>query len=281
MQNRTSLKVWLFLGSLSVGLLVAGEKVGHRHGLLAGFLLALLMNALIFFYGELCLLRRFSIERLEGQDPWGLLSSLETLCRKAGIPVPRLFLADVATPTSLSVGMSSNSHAILLAHSISQEFTPTEVEAILAFEVARLKRHDTLASTAAAAMTGGLSTLARLLDQVLFLQFLRRSAKGCQFRPTSFLFSPLIGLLARVAIGQKNYFESDALAASLIEDPQRMARVLWKLHSFQTTRPIDVAPSDTPLFIVNPLTSCGWYRYFQVQPTIERRIRRLIGHYPI
>jgi uncharacterized protein (DUF58 family) len=111
--QRSSLKVWVFLSLISVTLMVAGQRLGERHGLLAGFLIALAINAAIFFYGEVRLLKRFPNELLEGQDPWGLLSRLEALSARAAIAVPRLFLIHVHTPITLSIGMSSGQSAIL------------------------------------------------------------------------------------------------------------------------------------------------------------------------
>ncbi|MCM2281491.1 MAG: M48 family metalloprotease [Bdellovibrionaceae bacterium] len=280
MSERGSLKVWIFLSTLSIALMIAGLKLGDRHGLLAGFLAALAINGLVFFYGDLRLLKRFHGEQLEGQDPWGLLSRLEALAARAEIPTPRLFLVGLATPTTMSIGMSSGRAAILVSQGLVREFSPDEVEAVLAFEIARLKNHATVGSTAAAAITAGIAKIARALDQYLFLQAIFKPRPGT-LGPAMRLTQPLIALLARVAIGRKQFLKSDQVAAQLIGNPERLARVLWKLHSYQTTRPFEVSPSDTPLFVVSPLTTSFWYKYLQLQPTLERRIRLLVGHYPL
>ncbi len=280
LRERGSLKVWLFLGAFSSALMIGGLKLFDRHGLLAGFLLALAVNGLVFFYGDLRLLKRFPGELLEGQDPWGLLSKLDALTAKAGIRAPRLFLCGLATPTTMSIGMSSGRAAILVSEGLVREFSAAETEAALALEVARLKRKDTVASTAAAAITAGLAKVARALDQYLFLNVIFKPRPG-QLGPVMRLCAPLIALLARVAIGHQQYLASDKLAAELIGDSRRVARVLWKLHAFQTTRPFEVSPSDTPLFVVSPLTTSFWYRYLQLQPPVERRIKKLVGHYPM
>lgn len=280
MPERGSLKIWFFLSALSITFMVGGLKLGDRHGLLLGFLTALAINGLVFFYGDLRLLKRFPCERLEGQDAWGLLARLEALAAKADMPVPRLFLIRLDTPTTMSIGMSTGRAAILVSEGLVREFNESETEAVLAFEVARLKRQVTTASTAAAALTAGIAKVARALDQYLFLQVIFKPRPGT-LGPTMRLMQPLIALLARVAIGQRQYLESDRLAAELIGDPARLARVLWKLHSYQTTKPLEISPSDTPLFVVSPLTTQFWYKYLQLQPAVERRIRQLVGHFPL
>lgn len=283
MKNRTSLKVLFILLGLSATFMALGEKFGHRHGLLTGFLLALMLNAFVFFYGDLRLLKRFPTELLEGQDPWGLISRLHDFSSKAGIPVPRLFLFAATTPLALSLGIIRSQNAVLLSTALVRELSAADIDAVLAFEVARLKRRDTLASTVAAALTGTFALLTRRLDQLIrlvTLQFIWRR-KSPFPGPFTLLFSPLFALMARAAISKQDYLDADALAASWLPHPQQLAVALWKLDSFQNTRPYAVAPSDLPLFMVNPLTSHNWYRYFQVQPSAERRIRLLIGHYPV
>lgn len=277
---QSSMKVWLYMSALSLALMVGGLKLADRHGLLAGFLIALVINAFVFFYADIRLQRRFASEILEGQDPYGLLSMLQRLSTKAGIPVPRLHLISVATPTSLSFGMASGHSAVLVSEGLVNELNHNELEAVLALEVARLKSSETVGGTAAAAFTSVICTVAWVFDQVLFLGFLRRN-KSLRGRPFTAAVFPLIALISRMIVGRKRFFETDAYASNLIENPRLIANVLWKLSAFQKTRPFHVPVSDVSLFVVSPLSNSRWYRLFQPQPPMEHRIRRLAGHYPL
>ncbi len=280
MHFKSSLRVWLLVGLVSLLLLFGGHHFFGRLGLLFGFMLALSLNSAVFFYSELRLIHLYDSQLLEGQDPWGVLSMVEKLCVKAEIPVPRVFLIQSETPTAFSVGVSYRHAAVLISEALVRLLPPDEVNAVLAYEVARLNRHDTISGTVASAMASGLLFLGRILDQIIFLQFLRAKKAG-QFRPGTYLFSPLISILIRFAIGRRNYYASDQLAAAYIGDPKLLARVLWKLEAYHATMPMDVALADAHLFIVNPLTSCSPYRYFLVQPAARHRIKMLVGQYPI
>lgn len=280
MHFKSSFRVWIFLSLISLVLIFGGHHFAGRFGLLFGFILALSMNSVVFFYGELRLLHLFNSQLLEGQDPWGLLSMVEDLSQKAQIPTPRVFLIESKTPTALSIGVTPKRTTILVSESLVELFSRDEVYAVLACEVARLNRHDTMSATIASALASGLLFLGNFLDNFLFLQFLRKK-KACQVRPGSYLLAPLTSLLVRFATGRKNFYASDQLAVSYVGDPHLYARVLWKLDSYHSTMPIDVALSDSHLFVVNPLTSCSPYRYFLVQPTAKRRIKMLVGQYPI
>lgn len=274
------MKVWLYLSILSLALMVGGLKVADRHGLLAGFLIALVINAFVFFYADFRLQKRFKSELLEGQDPYGLLSMLQRLSTKAGITMPRLHLIELRTPTTLSFGMASGQSAILVSEGLVNELEHDELEAALALEVARLKTSETVGGTAAAAFTSVLSTIAWFCDQIFFLKFLRRD-RGLQGSPVTAACFPIVAFFSRLIVGRKRFFETDAIASELINDPNRVARVLWKLSAFQKTRPFPVPVSDVSLFVVSPLSNSRWYRKFQPQPPMEHRIRRLSGHYPL
>jgi heat shock protein HtpX len=278
--TKPAMKVWIYLSIMSLAIMYAGLKLGDRHGLLAGFLVSLALNALVYFFADLRLVTRFRSELLEGQDPWGMLSTVNLLSQKVRIPSPKLYLIDVATPITLSYGMSDGQYAISVSEGLVREFTKEEIEAVLALEIARLSRQDTALSTAAAALTAVFGTFARAIDNYLFLGILR-SRRVPKAQPTMKLFFPIIALLGRLMIRRKDYFAADALASSLIQDPQRIASVLMKLHSFQNTMPFEIKASDVSLFVVSPLERYEWFRKFQPQPPVERRIKLLLGYYPI
>ncbi len=280
MQKGASIKVWLYLSALALLLMYAGLKLGDRHGLLVGFLAALAINALVFFFPDLRLAKRFRGELLEGQDPWGMLSILTRLASKAGIDAPKLYLRGISTPTVLSYGLSSGQNAILVSAGLVREFTKDEIEAVLALEIARLCRHDTALSTAAAAISAAIGTFARAIDNYFFFRGIRtkRILRG---QPTTKLLFPVASIIIRLLVRPPNFYAADAVAAELIQNPQRIAEVLWKLHSFQNTLPFEIKVTDVALFSVSPLEGSRWYRQFQPQPAMEQRIKLLLGYYPI
>jgi heat shock protein HtpX len=98
---------------------------------------------------------------------------------------------------------------------------------------------------------------------------------------TTRLMAPFMGVWLKLTIGNKSYFLADQVAAKMLESPQQLAKVLWKLDTLRSTSPYCTPLSCTHHFIVNPLTGRTWSRYFHVQPSAEKRIRSLIGYYPI
>ena len=91
----------------------------------------------------------------------------------------------------------------------------------------------------------------------------------------------LFRLLYFLCIPNRVYYEADALAARLVQDPKDIAQVLWKLESYTATQPMQVPHDMAHLFVVNPLPKEDWYSRLGYQPNFEQRIRKLIGYFPI
>lgn len=275
-------RTWLVLTCISVLALYIGHHFAGRQGVLWAVALALLLNAFFYFYSDFFLKPLFKGRKLEGQDPWHLSSQLTKLCLRSRTQRPQLCILPKLSPQAFAIGRSSASACIYLTEGLLRRLSEEEVEAILAFELALIKRLDTFSMSVASAFVAGLLTATRSLDWAF------RWLLGTKSKPHSRynhlftnLFSPLFGLLIRATMSERDYFEADQLAASWIKEPRALAQALWKLHSFRQTQPWPVPVSTSHLFIVNPLTHRGWTRYLHIQPSVEMRIRRLVGHYPL
>jgi heat shock protein HtpX len=273
------LKAWIFLLSLSVLIVVTGYTVGSRQGLLVGVGLALGINCLIFFYGDLRTLHLFACRRLEGQDPWNLAITIQKLASQARVPVPMIYIVEHPTPQAFSIGRNWTSAKICLTRGLLDLFGPDEIAAVLAVELTRIQRLDIFSFQVACAVSDSLFLFAEILDRAIGLVV----GSGSTRRPrlASRLLMPLAALAVRLTVSPTNYLYADKKAAEWLHDANGLARVLWKLTSYAATQPLTIPPTMAHLFIVNPLTGQGRHQYFHVQPTIQQRIEFLVGYYPL
>jgi heat shock protein HtpX len=296
MRKTESLKTWIGLGTLSLLLLLGGHWALGRYGLLLGFLAAVGVNSLVFFYAGWRMQNLFPAELLEGQDAWGILQLTRELTEQIGIPMPEIFLLDISTPTAFSTGTSPNRAALFLSEPLVQDFPQDEIRAVIAHELARIQRFDTLRALAGSVLASGFVFLAAWLDRVFLLRMRRPLSTRLHERFPLFpqnltakrgfsigtpIFAPVILLLVNLTLSRKSRFAADHLAADWIQSPETLARALWKLDSYSATIPLEVPLSDSHLFIVNPLTTHSWCRYFLRQPSVEQRIKKLLGYYPL
>ncbi len=278
--SRGPLKAWFFLFCLSLFLTVAGYILLDRQGLIIGVGLALGINTLVFFYGDLRTLNLFGGERVLGQDPWNLLPLVKKLSAQMKLPPPEVYIVEHDTPQAFSVGRSWKSAKICLTRGLLKVFNAEEIEAVVAVELTRIERLDTFSFQVANAFSDGILMSAQFLDRVIGFVV---GAGGGNRRPRVFtkMAYPFAALAVRLIVGPRNYLQADQEAANQIKNARGLAVVLWKLESYAATFPMEISPSMAHLFIVNPLTASKKPQYFRVQPSIQRRIEHLLGYYPL
>lgn len=275
-----SFKALLFLVLISVLVIFLGAEMGGRQGLLLGVGLALSINCLVYFYGELRAVDLFGGQKLEGQDPWGIRQIVQNKARILKIPAPTIYLLPSATPQALTLGRSRSHAKIFLTEGVFKKFGAREWEALVAYQMACIARMDTLAYHFASAGSDFILSFAKVADRLLAWLIGRKNDGETSLLITT-LLSPLAGLLAHLAVGRGNYLKADRLASEVCGDAKLMAELLWKLESFSATNPLKAPAAAAPMFIVNPLTKRGIGRYFQTQPSVRKRILNLVGYYPI
>jgi heat shock protein HtpX len=289
-----SAKVWVVMAVISLALIFGGHALG-RFGLLLGFLLALSVNSLVFFYADIRIAGLFPGRELEGQDPWGILRETTALARQLGIPRPMVVLIESDTPLAFSAGLLPSRSTIYLSRELLARLTEDEIKIVLAYELHRLKTQQTAAATAASALVGFLTHSARTLDNVLTLRWffgLFESVRahratllrhgGIAAGPMTLLVSPLVALLVRASVSRKALLASDRASGEITKQGAgTVARTLWKLDSYAKTRPFPVDLAEAHLFTVSPLTRYPMWKFASAQPPIEARLKALTGHEPL
>ncbi len=289
-----SAKVWVVLGALSIALIFGGHEMG-RFGLLVGFLLALSINSLVYFYADIRISSLFPGHELEGQDPWGLRRQTKELARTIGVKAPSLVLIQSTTPLAFSAGLIPHQSKIYLSDELIKRLTNEEVRIVLAYELYRLKTQQTSSATAASALVGLITHTASFIDDVLLFRWVGslvphiRAKRGTLLKnagvvlgPMTLLVSPLVALLVRASVSRKALIASDRVAGEATRaGAGSVARTLWKLDSYAKTRPFPVNLAEAHLFTVSPLTRYPMWKFASAQPPIQARLKALTGYEPL
>lgn len=274
---RNTTKVWLFIVLLSLAQLFLGYKLADRLGLFLGFLSAVGLNIVVFFFGESQLLKKLKASRWQGQDPWGLNERLKRIAHRAGTKAPHLYVFENETPAAFAVGHTWRSGSICLSSGLLKTFTEAELEATLAHQLCHIQRLDTFAFGVSSTLANSFIGIAQYLDQIWPFKFQNSFTR----RPFLNLLSPISWFIIRLSVGHKNYFENDELAATLLPDRKALAQALWKLDSYSETGPMTIPPCTSHLFIVNPEGKKEKNWFLITHPKVELRIKKLIGYYPL
>ena len=248
-----------------------------RQGLLFAFLLAIVANTLVYFYGDWRIKNLFRSRPIQGQDPYSLVPMTAALATKLHIATPKLYLVEMSCPTAYSSSRSGDPGAIFISESLVRKLDPEELQSVLAFEILKIKSQHSFNASLCSAIAAGSLKPAEWLDSLL------RGGrdKDHKLGPLTGLVAPLIAWWIRRMQTKASIFRLDQMTSELVGDPRALARSLWKLDSLVATRP-QLVPKDTAhIFFMNPLPKYEWSAMFDAHPSARERIEKLIGQYPI
>jgi len=273
------LRIWFFIEIFGLILMVAAHLLGGRYLTLAAFIFMVAVHILILFLSKTRIYNFFEKTQIEGKDTWGLMLSAQKYAKLAGIPCPEVYLLDVSAALSFSFSNQTQSSAIFLSETLVEDLNARELEALIAFETARISLGQSFAAVIASSAGFVLNLLTGFIDRYVFMQFLFSEAKRKHI--AEIFMTPFVTAFCWFLIRKEQTLRADELAGQWMQNKKILAITLWKLESLVNTGPTKLRLCDSYLFTINPLTNRRWSRYLSLQASVRQRIRNLVGHYPI
>jgi heat shock protein HtpX len=204
-----------------------------------------------------------------------LYAIVEGLARKAGIPMPKLYLIPDPALNAFATGRGPSHAAVAATVGIVKAMDREELEGVLAHELSHVINRDTLVATVAATLAGAISFLARSL---MFRGRGRDEGGNPLAALLVMIVAPVAAMLIQLAVSRSREYGADASGARLVGYPDGLARALGKLREASERVPMqNVEPATAHLFIVNPLSGRALGRWFSTHPPLEERIERLMA----
>ena len=278
-----TLKTTALLAALTALLILIGDWLGGRGGMLLFFGLAVVMNlSAYWFSGDIALRMAGAREVSEDEAPelHQLVAELATYAR---LPKPRVAIIDTPSPNAFATGRDANHAVVAATTGILGILSRDELAGVLAHELGHVRNHDILISSVAATIAGAITMLAHAAQwAMIFGGFGGRDDEDSN--PLAALgmiiFAPLAATLIQLAISRSREYSADETGARIHGNPDSLARALEKLEMATSVRPLPVNPSVAHMFIVNPLKGMSFAGLFSTHPPLEERIRRLRAMQP-
>ena len=272
----SNLKVFILMAGLTALLGVLGQAIGGQSGLWAALLIGGIVNFIAYFASGQIALRAYGARVVGPQDAPGLYAIIDRLRQRAGLPMPAVAIAPHPQPNAFATGRNPSHAVVCVTQGLLNTVTESELEGVLAHELAHIQHRDMLLMTVSATLAAAISHLAYV---GMFLGGRGRDDDGGN--PLAGLLmvivAPLAAMLLQLAIGRQREFKADAGGAEISGQPLALASALKKLDAVARQVPLRVEPAMAPLAQVNPLAAYGRgvLRLFSTHPPTAERVARL------
>lgn len=271
-------KVWLLMGLLSVILVLIGGAVGGKSGALVFFLISLGMNLLSYYYSDKVAISMTRSQPVSEEEAPELYDIVRRLTKRAGLPMPRLYITPSPQPNAFATGRNPAHSAVAVTEGLLRLLSRSELEGVLAHELAHIRNRDVLVGTIAAAFAGAITMIANIIQWgAIFGMGGDDDEGGLGFIGAILLaiIAPIAATIIQLAISRSREFMADETGARMAGNAGGLASALLKLESASRRIPMQVNPAASHLFIVNPLSGQSVARLFSTHPPISERVERL------
>ena len=276
----SQLKTGLLLGLLTALLLLMGQAMAGKAGLVIALGLALVMNVGSYWYSDRIVLSMYNARELSEEDAPGLFDLVRQLAQRGGLPMPRIYLVPQEQPNAFATGRNPQHAAVAVTEGLLTLVSPDELAGVLAHEMGHIKNRDILVQTVAAVVGGAVTSVASMLQWGALFGMGRSDEEGggggAFGAILMAILAPIAAMLIQMAISRSREYLADATGAQLAGNPLPLAGALKKLDDYAHAVPMRGAnPATENMFIISPLSGGGVSSLFSTHPPTEERIRRL------
>jgi len=219
------------------------------------------------------------VERKE--DAPELWRRVENLAITAGLPMPRIYIANDDAPNAFAAGRNPRQAIVCVTTGLLGRLDEEELEGVLAHELSHVRNYDVRLMTWAAVLAGSIALLANILLRVLWFGGGGNRDRGANplilvAVVLGAILAPIAAVVIQLAISRRREYVADASGAELTRYPQGLASALRTISANAKPSVHLSNPSIAHLMIAPQLGGTGPIsKLFSTHPPTEDRIARL------
>jgi len=233
---------------------------------------SLLISLISYWQSDKIVLRMSGARPADKADEQYLRNILEGLVIAAGIPMPKLYVVEDATPNAFATGRNPQNAVICVTTGLLKRLDYYQLEGVLAHELAHVRNYDMLLQTVASVMIGAAIMLANIFSRSLFYGRRRSNSKGGGILVIIGLIfvilAPLAGQLMKMALSRNREYLADATAIQFTRNPEGLATALECISGLQPKK-ISGQAALEGLYIASPA------KLLSTHPPIEKRVKAI------
>src|ERR1700679_4271992 len=215
-------KSTLLLVTLTVFLILIGDRVGGRNGMVLAFAISVVFNFVTYFYSDKLALRMYRAQPVTREQLPRAYAAVERLTAKQGLPMPKIYVLPTESPNAFATGRNPQHASVAVTHGILQLLDDEELEGVLAHELGHVKNRDILTSSIAAPLAGTITMVARI--GMFGGGRGRQRGGGGLAGLLMIILAPIAASLIQLAISRSREYEADATGAATTGNPYALAR---------------------------------------------------------
>ena len=205
---------------------------------------SLISNVLLYWYSDKLVIAQYGAQPVDAQSAPQLYGIVESLARRAQLPMPRVYVVDTMLPNAFATGRNPEHAAVCVTTGLMEMLTPREVAGVLGHEMSHVKHNDILISTIAAGMAGIISVMAR------FAFWFGGDRDDRRNNPIAgvlmLVLTPLAAAIIQLAISRTREYMADFTGGQLSGDPDALADALEKIEGTPVPGPCPGPPKPLP-----------------------------------
>lgn len=273
----------LLLAAMTGLFLAIGALIGGQGGMMIALVMALAMNAFAYWNSDKMVLSMYGAQQVDRHSAPGLVTIVERLVTRAGMPMPKVFIINSDQPNAFATGRDPEHASVAATTGLLDRLSPEEVEGVMAHELAHVKNRDTLIMTITATIAGAIGMIANF---GMFFGGGQRSDEdgngggglGLIGGILIAIIAPMAAMVVQMAISRTREYAADAEGARICGNPLWLANALERLEQAAhviPNRQAENSPATAHLFIVNPLSGRGMDNLFSTHPNMANRVAAL------
>jgi heat shock protein HtpX len=276
-RRMNTMRTGLLMAAMMGLFLAVGFIIGREQGMLVAFVIAAGMNILTYWNADKIVLRMHGARQVDRQSAPEFYVMIEDLSRRAGLPMPKVYVMDNLQPNAFATGRNPENAAVAATRGLLQMLDRDEIAGVMAHELAHVRNRDTLVMTVTATIAGAIAMLAN------FGMFFgggrsRDNPFGAIGVILMVILAPLAAMVVQMAISRTREYGADRGGAEISGKPLALASALAKISGAAHRVVNDTAeanPATAHLFIVNPLSGARMDKLFSTHPDTANRIAEL------
>ncbi len=273
-------KTFLLMFILTLLFMWIGAVFGGRSGAVMALLFVGLMNFVSYFYSDKMVLAHYNAVEVDENSAPGLYAIVKRLTKKAGLPMPKVYIIPDKIPNAFATGRNPSHAAVAVTEGILDLLSEEEIEGVLGHELSHVRHYDILTGTIAATIAGAIAWIANIMQWTAIFGGGRDDERGSNPFVMIILamLLPIAASIIQMAISRSREYEADAGAAKLTGHPEWLQSALIKLENYNKQGILHNATKETShMFIVNPFSgkNISFASLFSTHPSTEDRIKRL------